>query len=1364
MPPIRNARELKQQARSRNFLNSSSPQYQTVNRFTQKLMDLQDKLKSDSEKALKAQVAKYSRDLMNLQMHDTPAVSPNTLNTSIIDVTVDLPYYLKTPGKGKDTRTGYQQLVEAGEKYGAFTKAELDEAMTLVGQGMGVEMGVDDPEKEKQKEAQLAEEEAQRVQLEAEQQAIIDAQANIALLEGEAEQKKEEKAEMPGQKKSYPQLRQMLNEIKEIQARPAPDMNDVNLDDKAAYDYFVPQLRADYKDDKIARSLIKALKELPEEKKKEFIAKAKGPNAEKDCTEKEWLTKLNRGRTYKLLDNRHWGRTDGNQIVDALEAVLPPEKLQELNTLSANLKAPDEPGYTGPLEEEPYKEQIQALKKKAALENPFTAESTAKYLDQVNGYLSRVSNEFRDYLRNYDAARNNETNSLNKMSDWTITPMVLRGQQTLAGGRFKGTFKSRQTKYEVSQNNGKSFMASDTDNHAKPLTDADVADLSGTPSPISQTAVEAAEKIFGTMDTLEFTNAGAVMPAGDRQTFEGQKPNDIMYQPEQGTKYYAFWPLIDKKDALGEAVKEGDLDKIRTAAEEYKKTEDKYTFMMDTLKDPKLGGNKLYDGNVNSTRESTPDMPMKFVRDNITHNQLNSMYCMHATAKNFGVDVMDMVKDPVNTTLKACRNYKKSRGIDSKSTIGGKLCWGLQKGSGSATHFNSFDGDWITFFESPRSRGLSGVVNLEPDPKKRAEYVALSGLGAYAADTEIKKEKARFVTMNEIAVDKAPNAGEKRAALYRNAALLPPDRFSMEKMADVFGDKKDPERWRRELDVSALTTGSKLYELDYADLATRTETVLRQHDAEKVESGAYMSAFDKDEYVLNAFSVYSQILANAKNQADLQADENFMAFKHSVRNMPNLVKNPDIKAMMAASLKVAEEPNYFMTLTTDKNDRVFGKKDSKEYTDMKKSLTAVGRYVDVLKNGPRNNKEALATGKGGRFAAVLQEAADDCFKYARLKTDNGAKTSFSAASGATRVEESLEALRNVQRLQDEQGLRSPAQKMYDDARLELLTKRHDKAWMQAHGLETVAKVIHAKRAMDAQIPAEYQAAAFAPEKWQKEFAKLKTRKEFRDFVAGAGPDVDSLAENALSGGKRFTKCVDDMAKTVAAAYKKQVTEPKEAQKLADAKEGFIQGWAMEVAAKQLGLTQRRRFDENPALQAKAREVRNDPEFKEVIGEMMKGKTNQELLKSKTAHISPLSDVDSYEVSKRRIQYEKQCAELVVMNTMSERLAKLSPEEQRKEMDTQIARCREMPAFQNVMNQRFEGVDKDYIADRLLKEIKKPEEQEKLWDDVVAEQHKVLQAEAAKPVQPVQPRQPQAAQGGPEVGQPGEPEQEQAPVV
>ena len=55
-------------------------------------------------------------------------------------------------------------------------------------------------------------------------------------------------------------------------------------------------------------------RKLPEEKQKEFIQKAKGPNAEKNCTEQEWLPKLKRGNTYLLLDNKHWGRTGGDQL------------------------------------------------------------------------------------------------------------------------------------------------------------------------------------------------------------------------------------------------------------------------------------------------------------------------------------------------------------------------------------------------------------------------------------------------------------------------------------------------------------------------------------------------------------------------------------------------------------------------------------------------------------------------------------------------------------------------------------------------------------------------------------------------------------------------------------------------------------------------------------------------------------------------------------------------------------------------------------------------------------------------------------------------------------------------------------------
>ncbi len=429
---------------------------------------------------------------------------------------------------------------------------------------------------------------------------------------------------------------------------------------------------------------------------------------------------------------------------------------------------------------------------------------------------------------------------------------------------------------------------------------------------------------------------------------------------------------------------------------------------------------------------------------------------------------------------------------------------------------------------------------------------------------------------------------------------------------------------------------------------------------------------------------------------------------------------------------------------------------------MKDSLRVVGAYLDILKNGPKSEKEALVTGQGGAFAEKLQDAANDCFEYARLKTKNGTKTRFSARSGATRVEESLEALRNVHKLQDELRLRSPAQKMYDEARMELLMHRTDKQWMRDNGPETVAKAIHAKRAIDAKIPPEYQKAAFAPENWQEEFRKMKTRKEFRDFVVGAGPDADDMADSVLSGDKHFDKCVDAMSATLAAAYKKQVTDPKEARKLANAKEDFIQGFALEVAARDLGLTDRRRFDENPDLQKKAKEVRKDPVFKETVSEMMKGKTDDELREIKTASIAD-NQISKYEIAEKRIRYEKLCAEVIVNNTMSEQLDKLGPEERRTRMDKEIARCREMPAFQNVMNERFQGMVFSSFADKLIREIKSPEHQEKLWDDVIKAQNEVMLAEARKPVQ-TGPQQPQVQQDQNQVQQDQDRVEEDAPIL
>lgn len=115
MPNIRNVRDLRKYASNGTFMSAQDPKYAVANHFNRKLLDLQDKLKNTNERELSEKVSRFAKDLMTLQMHDSPMTREEDLDTAITDVTIDLPYYLKTPGKGEDEKTGYQQIVQPGK-------------------------------------------------------------------------------------------------------------------------------------------------------------------------------------------------------------------------------------------------------------------------------------------------------------------------------------------------------------------------------------------------------------------------------------------------------------------------------------------------------------------------------------------------------------------------------------------------------------------------------------------------------------------------------------------------------------------------------------------------------------------------------------------------------------------------------------------------------------------------------------------------------------------------------------------------------------------------------------------------------------------------------------------------------------------------------------------------------------------------------------------------------------------------------------------------------------------------------------------------------------------------------------------------
>ena len=1125
-------------------------------------------------------------------------------------------------------------------------------------------------------------------------------------------------------KKAYrPILDNMLDMIEAAYHKPAPKINDINTvpnDPNALWEHHTAQMRVAYREKKLAVMFMEALKELPEEKKNEFFEKAVGPDANRDRVESLWKSALTgRMGPLSIMNNKEWGRTSYKQMLDALEAVLPEEKLEEIAASVQKLRAPGEAGYEGPDSVNPEKESIDKLRQSEQ------GKANAELLDQVEDQLNIINPEIRAFLNEYDDYFfGGET--LNRQNDWAASTICMAGVKTLNGGAFDGLFKPDKDPQMMEEKNvGFSLSPKEQMQRTRELTADDVEKLKQIKAPVSEETLEAADKFFDGMHSLDYSKAGGVMkPVSDEPFVDGQQPNDLFFISEQGTKYYAFWPLVIARAELKKAVDGGDMEEIRTASENYKQIDDTIGAMYKAIDDPKLGGVKLFDGNVNSTRTTTPFMQAKYVKDYVTHNKMNSLFNMNTAANNLGFDVKDLVRDPVNTQLKACDNYRKCNGIDSRGSVGAKLCWGMQiydPDSSTGAHFMNYSARWENYMLFPITRGLSGLMGIEPDHKKRAEYAALMNLGGVAAMQEIEKDMARFQVLSEVASGEAKDSADKMDLVYKNAALLPLDQFSMTKIADAFRDK-DPQRWKKDLSVDELIKPENIKNLDFNELAARSEAVVQEHDAERIKSSAFVNGADTDTYLKNAFAVYSTVLQNA--DAQTRESESFQRFKQSVRDMSRLAKNADTRVLLAAGANTLDDPSYFNPLKTGKDDRSTGHKDSEEYTSMKESLQAVQEQIRVLREGPKNKAERKMLNSS--FADKLKEAKENAFRYAALRMKNGTKTRFSAESGRKRVDESLDAYRRIQQLEDQQGISSPAQKMYDLARLDILTHRSDKQWMKENALETVAKLVHAKRMIDAGVPEKKQEKAFDPKNWNAEFEKLKGRPEFKEYITGAKYNLDKFADGAIAGSEDFRKMTGSLSKSLASYYTKRIAEP---ERTAHLREDFEQRMALEEGAKLAGyrLGDRGYHPDNPRIRAEAAKLRQTGEFKETVAYMLRDMQEEKMEEYKP---DKLDSLGMYTISRLKMQYEKAVSEIGANMVYGEELNQMEPGKRRQQLDKYASALRKDPAFQSMVKEKLENISYDRDVKEKINKLQAPEERIKLGQEVFDVLNKGLQKQDA----------------------------------
>ena len=1049
--------------------------------------------------------------------------------------------------------------------------------------------------------------------------------------------------------------------------------------------------------EQIAKNIHTALKTLTDEELKAVYAKLKGPKANKYFTEKYFLRQIHGSSSDSILSAAGSGSTI-EQMLDVYEEALGPEKVNGI--INTPIRPhPLSPDYKEPRVYSPNEAEIQALRDKYTYtadaaknaENEALIRKVSVALQDVRPEVLEAHSSYRSYAsipdyQNYD-----------DMIGRRVGMRTYQGLKELGGGRFKDAVKP-----SVGGGGAPDVYIFDESQYQNPLTEEDAQELdklSADPNVgLSEDTRQALRGLSQCLDDLHFErHSGAPLSGQIFPLQKPEKPDDMYYQNEEGIKYYAFRPVTDAKRVLLYAVKSGDLDRVRQAQEAYEQAQAATDKAFDILKSDKLNQAPLFSPNVESTRSSTGDVPEKYALDTTNQKKLNCLYIGYATLKSAGMTLEDLYTDPVKTAKAIARQVLSAGGLNSRpQSIGATLQNGM-KG-----YFLGAGGDagmalqqaW-NGLDAAMGRCMSGILGMEKDPKRGAEFMAAFHLGMREATKEIKKEIQRYETMSKLFTEEDARYAGMLGTLYQNAAIRPEtgeNALNLEKMMDSFGrpdqvlvpglklEDARPEQirysWQDQMDAAnTLVTGNAAH--NWTELAGRNQKVLADAAREQLISGSYQNQFKPDRYLFHAFSAQSRLakIAAARGEDSLE----FRSFREGVKNTWEQVKDPNIKAMLKMGSILMDDPTAYDFLQTTKVDQIV-KTDSDEYKTMKKSLAKIHNVKELLRDGNPMKLEALCDSD---FCEDLEKAKQDAFNYVRLKTKNGSKSSFHYESGRRRFKEGMENYRKLTKLQDDLGLRSPAQKAYEDARLELMLKRGDPKWLYGtEGKTVMAKMLYAKSFVDAKIPAEHQTAYFRPEAFRRGVDSILNKRLHR-FENPA--ELETLADQALEHSGVFKRAARNMAAQRLEAYDRAMAEPR----LEQAKLDCAKGFALDKAAEALKINKGMQTysSRNPAIQEKAEEIMKDPDFRETVRRLTAGKTVQQIRALHDAAVldtdpSGLFDFDRHETA---LKYEKRCAAVAAVATLRRKNEGREPTQE--EIDKYAAAIRKDQRFQAFMQEK-----------------------------------------------------------------------------
>ncbi|MBO4887968.1 MAG: hypothetical protein J5589_06630, partial [Firmicutes bacterium] len=1112
----------------------------------------------------------------------------------------------------------------------------------------------------------------------------------------------------------------MDQKVTERLNRPAPDFMDPNLSNAEITNNTIEKIGASFYRSAVESILTNALSELSDQELNSVFSQLKTDAGKRFVTPQYFLDKVHSRTLDTVIMPTNWGCSREKALSVTVDAISKkPELLERVISSIGQIKLPTDPSY--PLsKEEPDQAAAQKIQ---SLRTEWTSQEDQQLLDEAQSIMIRVTDPVRQYMDSFAQNKGSGPDSaMDKFLDKLGEKFNDQGMKSLNGGTYQNFLKPvvySQERNEIA------YVLNDYRPEIRPRTMSpeDVETLKNTPALLSDITLQTAEEAMQLFDSMTFegtpyTTSSSTLAYKPRPEENGPY---ITHDSEEGAKMYGFWPLMQAKQEVSEALEAGDKEQLKAAVEKYRAEEIKADQIIALVHKDGLSKDPVFSANVNATRTDCAWLPAKYMTDYAGHNKINSLYNIYAPLKTFGLSFQEFSQDPVSTFEKMSERYSAANNLDSHAEdTGSAFAWA--KKNYQSDYARVFDVYLLQF-----DRGVMGLAGMEPDPVKRNQFMAKIKLAQLNARYRQEREFKLNTALEKIQLAATPEDKEKRNLLYQHAALLPDtgeNRFNLKKFVEKTVD--DP-NWQTSLSLDSELTPEKIAQMDLAELASRPERILHQFDEAKIRFHAYEQDFSKNDFLLNTYGLYSRILQNAPE--NMRGTPGYQALQQTVNNLPNLMTQPASKALAETCVRLSGIETPFNDLQTAKTELFASSQDTNEYTTMKESVAAVRNTVQQMRTLGQDPKVDLAALKTPGLAAQLDKAQEDTFQYIRLKMKNGTKTSFGNTSGRLRRDEALTTLTKLHELQDQLGLRTPAQKLYDDCRLALLQNRKNKTWMQQNAMKTVTKMIYAKQFIDAKIPADKQTVNFTEEKINEKVQRMMSRQPIRAYVYLT--DESKLAQHALEENGKFA----EISQTYTEKLKAQYREVKATEQAKTNKEKFKNVYAMDIACDRLGL--KRKDDPaiaagNPQVKALAEEIKKDPAFQETMDRLIRNANGNNL-----GNIHPL-DAPERDPIKRHPNYEEELLKVQFERKYAEKIASaggVGPDK----MEEQMNHIRKDENYTALIQEETAGKNKQEMK-KLIQSLDQPDAAQKILQK--------LQQRIYAPAHPA-PEQPNLQQNAPQ---------------